>query len=130
MSRQVLSVGQCVPDAAALERFLKATFDVRISQADTAAETLDLLRKNPYDLVLINRKLDADYTDGTDILRAIKTDEALKTTPVMIVSNYPEYQDAAVHLGAAYGFGKAELGRSDVIARLEPFIGIEKATPL
>ena len=37
MPRQVLSVGQCVPDEAALERFLKANFDVRITEADTAA---------------------------------------------------------------------------------------------
>lgn len=123
MSRTVLSVGQCVPDEAAIERFLKANFDVRIVQADTASETLDLLRKSTYDLVLINRKLDADYTDGMEILRSIKADEALKSVPVMIVSNYPEYQDAAVHLGAEYGFGKAELGRSDVIARLAPLLG-------
>lgn len=123
MSRQVLSVGQCVPDEASLERFLKANFDVRITQADTAAETIDLLRRNSYDLVLINRKLDADYTDGTDILRTIKAEAALKDTPVMIVSNYPEYQDAAVQMGAVYGFGKAELGRSDVVARLEAFLG-------
>jgi len=123
MFRQVLSVGQCVPDEAAIERFLKANFDVRITQAETAADALDLLRKSAYDLVLINRKLDADYTDGTEILRAIKADETLQTTPVMIVSNYPEYQDAAVHLGAEYGFGKAELGRSDVIARLAPWLG-------
>ncbi len=122
MPRQVLSVGQCVPDEAALERFLKANFDVRITQAETAADALDLLRKSAYNLVLINRKLDADYTDGTEILRAIKADEMLHTTPVMIVSNYPEYQDAAVHLGALYGFGKAELGRSDVIARLTPLL--------
>lgn len=122
MPRQVLSVGQCVPDEAALERFLKANFDVCISQAETAADALDLLRKNTYDLVLINRKLDADYTDGTEILRSIKADATLQSTPVMIVSNYPEYQDAAVHLGALYGFGKAELGRSDVITRLEPLL--------
>ncbi len=128
MPRQVLSVGQCVPDEAALERFLKANFDVRITEADTAAEALDLLRKGSYDLVLINRKLDADYTDGSDILRTIKTDDALKATPVMIVSNYPEYQDAAVHHGAVYGFGKAELGRSDVVARLEPFLGKTEET--
>ncbi len=72
--------------------------------------------------MLINRKLDADYTDGTELLRLIKADAALQPTPVMIVSNYPEYQDAAVQMGAEYGFGKAELGRSDVVARLQPFL--------
>ncbi|HET6423612.1 MAG TPA: response regulator [Planctomycetaceae bacterium] len=123
MPRTVLSVGQCVPDASSLNRFLKANFDVQIDTADTAPEALDLLRKGPFDLVLINRKLDADYTDGTEILRQIKADAAMSATPVMIVSNYPEYQDAAVKLGAQYGFGKAELGSTDVITRLQPFLG-------
>lgn len=122
MPRTVLSVGQCVPDELSLERFLKANFDVQITTVDTAAEALDRVRQQKYDLVLINRKLDADYSDGTEILRTIKADAALSATPVMIVSNYPEYQDAAVQIGAEYGFGKAELGRSDVIARLEPFL--------
>jgi CheY-like chemotaxis protein len=123
MSKTVLSVGQCVPDESSLKRFLKANFDVQITTADTAAEAIDRLRQQKYDLVLINRKLDADYTDGTEILRTIKADVALRDTPVMIVSNYPEYQDAAVQLEAEYGFGKAELGRSDVIVRLDPFLG-------
>ncbi len=123
MTHQVLSVGQCVPDESSLARFLQANFDVRIVTAETAADALDLLRKSAYNLVLINRKLDADYSDGTEILRLIQADPALRATPVMIVSNYPEYQAAAVQLGAVYGFGKAELGRSDVVARLEPFLG-------
>jgi two-component system, response regulator, stage 0 sporulation protein F len=122
MSKAVLSVGQCVPDESSLERFLNANFDVRIITADTAPDALDLIRKSTFDLVLINRKLDADYTDGTEILRLIKADDVISATPVMIVSNYPEYQDAAVQMGAVYGFGKAELGRSDVIARLNPYL--------
>ena len=125
MSKTVLSVGQCVPDEAALERFLRANFDVHIVTADTTPEAMNLLRSICYDLVLVNRKLDADYTDGTDLLRLIKADDALQAIPVMIVSNYPEYQDAAVQMGAVYGFGKAELGRSDVIARLEPFLALK-----
>ena len=122
MSKTVLSVGQCVPDESALERFLHANFDVQITTAVTTPEALHRLRAATCDLVLINRKLDADYTDGTELLRLIKADAALQATPVMIVSNYPEYQDAAVQLGAEYGFGKAELGRSDVVARLQPFL--------
>jgi len=123
MPKHVLSVGQCVPDQAAIARFLKSAFDVVIDEADTGPAALDLVRKQRFDLVLINRKLDADYSDGEDILRAIKADPAIAATPVMLVTNYPEHQDNAVALGAVRGFGKAELGRSDVVARLEPFLG-------
>jgi CheY-like chemotaxis protein len=126
MSKHVLSVGQCVPDEAAIERFLRSAFDVEIVEADTAPEALDLVRKQRFDLVLINRKLDVDYSDGNDILRAIKADPAVADTPVMIVTNYAEHQDNAVALGAVRGFGKAELGRSDVIARLEPYLGTSR----
>ncbi len=122
MSKRVLSVGQCVPDHGSISRFLHATFDVVIDKADTAVDAMDRLRKQVYDLVLINRKLDADYTDGTEILRLIKADAQLADTPVMIVTNYKEHQDNAVMLGAVYGFGKAELGASDVIARLKPYL--------
>ncbi len=122
MTKRVLSVGQCVPDHGSISRFLRSTFDVAIDKADSAVDALDALQKQKYDLVLINRKLDADYSDGTEILRLIKSDAELAATPVMIVSNYKEHQENAVALGAAFGFGKNELGASDVVARLEPYL--------
>lgn len=122
MSKRVLSIGQCGPDHSALSRFLKSSFDVVIETAATAAESLDLLRKSQYDLVLINRKLDYDYSDGEEIIRTMQADAVLKAIPVMLISNYAEYQDNAVALGAVRGFGKNDLGRSDVVARLQPYL--------
>lgn len=122
MSKRVLSVGQCVPDQAGITRLLKSRFDVEVIEADTGLETLDLLRKQRYDLVLINRKLDIDYSDGTNILRNIKSDPQLADVPVMLVTNYPEHQENAVAAGAERGFGKAELGSPDVVTRLERFL--------
>jgi CheY-like chemotaxis protein len=122
MPKHVLSVGQCVPDHGSISRFLNSTFDVQIENVDTGPDALDRLRKRSYDLVLINRKLDIDYSDGTEILRLIKADPQLAHVPVMIVSNYPEHQQNAVLLGAVYGFGKDELGSSDAVSRLEPFL--------
>jgi CheY-like chemotaxis protein len=122
MKKRVLSVGQCVPDHGAITRFLQSVFDVQVDKVDSAADTIDRLRKDRYDLVLINRKLDADYSNGTEILRTIKSDAEIAAVPVMIITNYKEHQDNAVALGAVYGFGKLELGSSDVIARLEPLL--------
>ena len=52
------------------------------------------------DLVVVNRKLDMDYSDGIEIIRQIKAEPALAATPVMLITNYPEHQDAAEQLGA------------------------------
>ena len=49
------------------------------------------MRCEPVDLVLVNRKLDADYSDGMEILKAIKADSALAPVPVMLVSNYANF---------------------------------------
>lgn len=79
---------------------------------------MQALQDNQVDLVLINRKLDADYSDGMDILNAIKADAALAEIPVMLVSNFPEWQEKAVAAGATYGFGKAELSADETVQRV------------
>lgn len=107
--KTILSTGQCGPDQAAIAGFLNEHFDVEILTSDLPADTLDLLRSQSVDLVLINRKLDADYSDGMQILEMIQDDSELAGIPVMIVSNFAEAQDAAVAAGAVRGFGKAEL---------------------
>jgi CheY-like chemotaxis protein len=120
--RKVLSIGQCEPDSAALARFLTKHFDVSIDRAALPDEALGKMRSDRYDLVLINRKLDADYSDGTEILKAIKGDDDLARTPVMVVSNYEEAQREAAALGAEYGFGKLEYAKPEVVERLKPFL--------
>ncbi len=107
--KKVLSVGQCGPDHASISGFLNLHFDVQILTADLPDDALATLQANTIDLVLINRKLDADYSEGMDILRTIKSDPELSNIPVMIVSNFEESQRDAVAAGAEYGIGKAEL---------------------
>ncbi|MCE9553767.1 MAG: response regulator, partial [Planctomycetes bacterium] len=113
MPKRVLSVGQCVPDHTAISRMLKSRFGVEVVAADKADDALAALRGGPIDLVLVNRKLDCDYTDGLEIIRQIKADEALKDVPCMLISNYAEHQETATEAGAEYGFGKAELEKPE-----------------
>ena len=99
-----------------------ACFTADILEANTSDETLSLMRQQPFDLVLINRKLDRDYSDGIEIIRQIKSDEALSSTPVMLLSNYAEYQQEAVKAGAEPGFGKGQLGDAEAIDALRRFL--------
>lgn len=118
MSKKVLSVGQCRPDHAAISHFLTSNFDVEVVAADLQADAHKAISSQSIDLVLINRKLDADYSDGMEILRTIKTNDATASIPVMLVSNFAEWQEKAVHEGAIYGFGKAELGSPETVDRV------------
>jgi CheY-like chemotaxis protein len=109
MPKRVLDVGQCGPDHATICRFFAAHFnDVEVEQAAAADDTLALLRRGHFDLVLVNRKLDEDYSDGIEVIHAIKRHPELADVPVMLVTNYAEHQDAAVSAGAIRGFGKLE----------------------
>ena len=120
--RKVLSVGQCEPDSAALKRFLDQHFRVSIERAKLPDEALKKLRSGRFDLVLINRKLDEDYSDGTEIVKTIKSDSELAKTPVMIVSNHDDAQQEAIGFGAEYGFGKLEYSKPETVERLKPFL--------
>lgn len=110
MPKRVLDVGQCVPDHAAIRRLVEGQFGAEVVQTHGPAETLQQLRGADFDLVLINRKLDRDYSDGIDILKAIKAEEKIAAVPVMLITNFPEHQAVAVAAGGVPGFGKDALG--------------------
>jgi two-component system chemotaxis response regulator CheY len=122
MTKRVLDVGQCQPDHGAIRRLVQGEFGAEVVQADRLEDALAQLRRGRFDLVLINRKLDIDYSDGIEILQAIKSDAELASTPVMLVSNYAEHQQAAIAAGAEPGFGKAELGRPETRDKLGRFL--------
>jgi CheY-like chemotaxis protein len=122
MKNRVLSVGQCLPDAIAIERFLSRHFDVEVITADDEHETRRRLADEQFDLVLINRKLDVDYSDGIEIIRRLKADPATAAVPVMLVTNFPEHDRAAVEVGAIPGFGKGDLANPTTAERLRPYL--------
>jgi CheY-like chemotaxis protein len=123
MPKRVLDVGNCGPDFAAISHMLTRRFGCEVLQADGAAEALAALRAGGVDLVLVNRKLDMDYSDGIDVIRQIKSDPAAAATPVMLVTNYSDHQDAAVAIGALRGFGKLEFEKPETIERLDAVLG-------
>jgi CheY-like chemotaxis protein len=122
MKKRVLSVGQCGPDNSAIRTFLTRNFECEFDTADAAEDALAKMKRSAYDLVLVNRKLDIDYSDGTDVIRTLKEDPATAAVPVMLVTNYPEHQEAAIAIGAIRGFGKLEFGKPETIERLAPIL--------
>ncbi len=122
MAKRVLDVGNCVPDHAAIRSLLEGTFGAEVVQTHTPEDTLAKLKGCNFDLVLINRKLDQDYSDGMDIITTIKADAALAQIPVMLITNYEDHQAAAVAAGAVPGFGKLSLRSTQTLERLGKYL--------
>jgi two-component system chemotaxis response regulator CheY len=122
MSKQVLDIGNCAPDHAAIRAAIEESFDAVVSQARGQEEALSLLRGRQFHLVLVNRKLDRDYSDGTELVRRIKRLPELSKVPVMLITDFPEYQEEAVKAGAEYGFGKSQLQAPETYEKLKRFL--------
>ena len=122
MPKTVLDVGNCGPDFNAIRQMVSSKFGASIVQAHGAEDAIETLKKKRVDLVTINRKLDRDYSDGMEVLRAIKSEDDISDVPVMIVTNYEEHQEAAMKEGAVRGFGKLALDDAATKELLEPYL--------
>jgi CheY-like chemotaxis protein len=98
-------------------------FDAVVLQAHGEEDALSLLRSEQIHLVLVNRKLDRDQTDGIEVIKRIKAIPESAATPAMLITNYPEHQERAVKAGAQRGFGKADLDAPATRELLERFLG-------
>ena len=122
MSKRVLDVGNCDMDHGNLRALIEGTFDVAIVRCHSAKEALSELRKAPADLVLINRQFDRDQSDGVELIKQVKADAQLKSTPCMLITNFPEHQQTSVAAGGEPGFGKRELGQKKTVDLLAKYL--------
>jgi CheY-like chemotaxis protein len=120
--KRVLDVGQCNADHAAIQRLLVSQFGVEVGRALTADQAFEMLRQGDYDLVLVNRILDLDRTEGIEVIRQITGEATLARIPVMLVSNLPDAQQAAMAAGAVRGFGKSALHDPATVALLQTYL--------
>lgn len=114
MEKTVLLVGHCGPDSSYLRSAVRSAIQgAKIVSADDQ-EALDEQVQQGVDLVLFNRELGYGFEPamGVDQIQRLKaTHPALR---MMLVSNFPDAQQAAEHAGALPGFGKREIGSKRV----------------
>ena len=109
MSKKVALVGHCGPDSSFLRIAVsRAGKDVQVLSADDGPE-LNRVLEQGVDLLLLNRQLDFgfDEDEGVAVIRKLRPH--YPNVKMMLVSNYPDAQAAAVAEGALPGFGKREL---------------------
>jgi len=124
---RVLDVGQCSPDRAGIKSAITRRFDADIDHVMFVDDALEAMRLARYDLVLVNRRIFDDDSDGLELIRRSKADPALAPVPIMMVSNYPEAQQAAIAAGAEPGFGKSQLHEPVTHERLGRFLPARSA---
>lgn len=123
MSKRVLSIGQCGADHASLSHLLSSKFSAEVQRCRDLSEALTHLQADSFDLVLVNRILDADGSLGLNIIETLKQSPDHSSLPVMLVSNFADAQESAVAAGALPGFGKSELHKAETIAKLQQVLG-------
>jgi CheY-like chemotaxis protein len=110
MPKKVALVGHCGPDASYLRLAVsRAVRDAQIVFADDQPALKKLIEEG-VDLILFNRQLDWGFEtdEGVELIKRLRaTNPAVKA---MLISNYPDAQQAAREAGAVEGFGKREIG--------------------
>ena len=110
MPKRIALIGHCGPDGSYLRMAVsRADRDVNVIAIDDEQELRQAI-ENGVDLLLINRVLNYgfDETEGVAVIRKLRADHP--ELRMMLVSNYPESQAAAIAAGALPGFGKREIG--------------------
>jgi DNA-binding response OmpR family regulator len=103
-------VGQCGIDHLSIAQYLNDQFGAIVEAADDLDEARRALDGGCFNLVLVNRVLDADGSSGLELIRTLKGQPELANLAVVLVSDYPEAQTAARALVLCHrlelGFGK------------------------
>jgi len=99
-----------------LKRLLLDESDIRVTgEARSGAEAVEALRREPFDLVLLDINLEG--RSGLEVLTTIRRD--FPATPVLMLSMYPEEQYALVALRAgASGYVAKDAEPAELIAAL------------
>jgi len=126
MTKTVIDCGNCGPDYNSIRKLMQSQFEAVVVQTHGLDDTLEQLAQRNVDLITVNRKLDRDYTDGLEVIRGIKADPRFESIPVMLITNYEEYQQEAITAGALRGFGKLAVTDPATLRLLEPVLGTPK----
>jgi two-component system, chemotaxis family, chemotaxis protein CheY len=108
--KKVVLVGHCGPDATYLRIAIRgAVGETMVSAADDRA-ALDRAIADGVDLIIFNRELDYGFepANGVELIRLLK--QKYPNQKMMLITNYPDVQAAAIAAGAVPGFGKRDIG--------------------
>lgn len=122
MQKNVLVSGNCNIDHPKIEKLLLDNFNVSVNRAKTNKDAMSMLKKNKYELVLVNRVGAFDSELGIEIIDFIKKTIKIQDTPVMLLTNHDNYMKESASHGAVQGFGKSSLEEKSTINTLKKYL--------
>jgi len=126
MSKRILLVGHCGPDAFALRSAIGRLGDIEMEMVSDA-KTLGSSTPGA-SLLLVNRVLDGKFSTGSGIELIGELAKGDNAPAMMLISNYADAQADAEAAGALPGFGKTEMYDDQTAERVRAAIG-QQDTP-
>ena len=101
-----------------------------ITFAEDGEQALELLSKTQPDLVTLDLML--PKVNGAEVLKYIRSDERLKNTPVLVISNayMTELSQKAIESGATRGMSKTECTPAKLVETVRDMLGLGSAFDL
>src|SRR5687767_13736008 len=123
MSKKVALIGHCGPDSSYLRMaVMSASKGVKVIGADEREELAKAI-EDGVDLLLFNRELGYGFDEemGVDVIKRLRAEHP--ELKMMLVTNYPDVQKAAIEAGAVPGVGEREVGSPRVVQLLKDALG-------
>lgn len=110
-----------VEDDLALQKILKEKFEdegIAVSQALTGQEALSSLKKIIPNLIVLDIMLSGGM-NGFDVLEQVKSDQNLKSIPVIVLTNLDTERKTALDIGAIDYIVKPNMSIDEVILKIK-----------
>jgi two-component system, chemotaxis family, chemotaxis protein CheY len=118
MPKKVLLVGHCGADGSYLRSAVRAAAGEAAVMAADDEDSLNAALGGGVDLILLNRVLGGfEPSGGVEQIQRLRLSNP--DVKLMLVSNYPEAQAAAIAAGALPGFGKRDIGKPAAVTALK-----------
>ena len=117
-----------VEDEPMLSNLLKGRLEkdgFQVTQAKDGDEALIMLRKDKFDLVLLDIIL--PKISGFEVMETMKSDPNIQEVPIVIISNLGQESDVekGQSLGAVGYFIKAQLSIEELVSKIKEFFSSE-----
>lgn len=111
-------------DAATLKLYKDklAIEGLEVFGSNTGRQGLIIAKHEKPDLIILDIMLPGG-TNGFDVLEALKKDEKLKNTPVVMLTNLDTEEKVAKEIGAADYIVKANTTLNEIVGKMKTYLG-------